>query len=566
MKKRIASLLLCMCMTIGVLSGCGTVKVDATDDEVKASTSSDQTVINDTPVSSAAESVAESSSAASEEVSVPVDENTIYSITDLNLVMPKVSFGIAIDRGYEYENLHDFFTLLLKDYCEWMTSGLEQDAYGVVNARPYCIENMKNHGTKAFIEAGQALVVAAPALIIVGDYNEDNFVYALNETTNPGHGCGYELYYGSDLSKAAFDSGRTGTSVSYSYGCELVKLDSNIDSSFVYYAGTDATLQLLVKVKYTVECNGNTGTSEMTYAIEMKNNADVPEQWLISGIYLAEDNGDGTYKIKNIKMGLDRDGKVGYGEDLYVENFDVNNKLVNENQAEKDAAEAEKVSNIVNQVSEEEVQEALNAYSQFDFNGWVAIFDCGDSGIPYCADFSGIYHYENGEVCLVAEWSEHDVNTEVSFYTKEGSPYIILYEWFRDAGNFCIGVYEIVGNELAYYDRTNDVLMSVLENAEIMEKIYAELGDKELIFASYNNVEWLIEEIVERDYKGDYEVLSDSEIYDKILMEVEEKVIRDDELLNMSLGINLAEYKRAHFHDARLLGFSDVIDEYMSNR
>lgn len=382
MRKKFSSLLLALSMTACLLSGCGSADNNTTDDEVKVNQEIEMSQKED-------KDQEVNSSVDSDETDIEDDEQRLFSVNKLNLCLPKEA------RGYEYENLHDFFTLLLEDYCEWMASDVDGNAYGVVNGRPFCVENMRAHGTQALIGEGQVLTMADPALIIVGDYDEDNFDYALHNTTYWSYGCGNDLYEGSRLWQTVHDN--AGKTIPYSYGCQLVIKAANFQD-FNYYKGTDAELQLIVDVEYTVECEGNKGVSDMTYAVTMVNNTEEPWQWLISGLYVAKDNGNSTYSVENYKMGYDKDGAVKQGDRIYIDDFDVNKMLVNEDEAEK----SEKAKEVISQISEEELQEALDAYSQIGGDDHI-LFECGSSGIPYYSNGFEIYHYENGSVISLGE-------------------------------------------------------------------------------------------------------------------------------------------------------------------
>lgn len=420
MKKRIVSILLCVCLTVGLLSGCGT-QVDATNDEVRTSESAETTAGNkNTAPDKSVESTQETTSTeVSETVSETEESENKYTVT---------STDVAYGYGSAYCGLDDFFQLLLEDYCEWLLS----DGKGDKDKKPVTVENMLTHGQSLWFGNGKALVYADPALIIAGNYNEDNFDYALSSTAKSFYA---NLFFVTTKMQQAYEKG---SSVSYKYGCNVSVVKSNI-GAFTYYAGTDAVIRLIVEAEYTLEYGDYSNTSEVTYAVEMMSETEEPLQWLITGLYIAEDNGDGTYSIRNDQMRYTQSGEFKSNKKIILDDFDLDTKLVPEDVAKK-------AENALVGVSDEELQEVLMAYSQVATGWYNILFDFNNSEIPYFSDGESIYHYENGEVVLVPATDR--LYGGWFLYSKIDSPYVVSGE--EATGGELGFVYELIDGKLTY--------------------------------------------------------------------------------------------------------------------
>lgn len=242
------------------------------------------------------------------------------------------------------------------------------------------------------------------------------------------------------------------------YGCSSVEvIDANIDE-FYYFEGTDAVIGMYVA--YTMECKFQVNASgrnivkdvDDSYtgylAVTLVNDPENPSNWKISGIYPVDENkGSTTYMI-----GLDSHGnpvartdkydyfEIDAPEELLETCFNFENKLVSENVqiAQQQIEEAQQA---INNTSEAEMWEALNAYIAMDTEdmwGSFVLIDLDASPIPFLVRYAtgddGIYHYENGEVvCLVSGWIDSvGVNSSGNIiYTCYGGPHWENYTYYE---------------------------------------------------------------------------------------------------------------------------------------
>lgn len=215
---------------------------------------------------------------------------------------------------------------------------------------------------------------------IVADYEEENFnPFVKMIWTEAREWCHFYIMF------------RSGGKVNYQIAIQPVRVNLP-PLPYKYYAGTDEKIYMVAQFQLNISTTLPNPLGKMenhTYDIRgemgviFENDLDNPENWLISGIYpLAYDEGTALYRIGKWKtVMLSNDVSIPYSDEKiaelesefnacrkYVSFADVSD-LIAEAQAKQDAERQENMNRIedereslVESVSDEELQQALNAY------------------------------------------------------------------------------------------------------------------------------------------------------------------------------------------------------------
>lgn len=231
MKKRWLSLMLVSTLAVGMLNGCG-------DSETTAD-------------------ITEENASAEKEVSV---ENTEGEDIDEESTEEDEYLTISGATLTERE-LYDFFLLYLRCQCYYAMEGRMDDAL----TRPENVSKMLKY--KNIVGS----LVLDEGMRVVADYDDNHF----EGLSNP------YLYSNIHNTIANVKSSECSVSVSIQD-----KNFSGID--YKYKKGTDAEIQVIVRVTYKVFAGNNETSYTQDYLVFLLNNASNPEEWLIEGIFSAE--------------------------------------------------------------------------------------------------------------------------------------------------------------------------------------------------------------------------------------------------------------------------------------
>ena len=236
MKKRLISLVLCTCMLIVGLVGCGKSKKDDTETQ-EGTYSATEIIMGDTSHESENE-MYDTELEFETESEEPVPENVVYSISTYTV------------NSWTQE----FLKLYLGCHVNYYL--------GNVKVEPVNITTMRKHSNIV------GMLTVAEGMRVKSDYS-DNLFNLKNSN----------LYY-------RIHTNNTGSKNNINYRVSVSLLESNFDT-FRYYQGTDAGLGLVHKVTFFIDDNE---IKENYYFVSAwVNNAGKPEEWLMeSGIFISE--------------------------------------------------------------------------------------------------------------------------------------------------------------------------------------------------------------------------------------------------------------------------------------